>query len=70
MVRKSPKNLFPSGPKSEAPTVSEEVPACVGEAANCAATHESLVRFFANSPLVGSGVKLERQRDYGRTVEL
>jgi antitoxin Phd len=35
-----------------------------------AANKESLVRFFANSPLVGSGVQFERKRDYGRTVEL
>jgi len=30
----------------------------------------SLARFFADSPLVGSGIRLERPRDYGRTVEL
>lgn len=30
----------------------------------------SLARFFADSPLAGSGIQLERQRDYGRTVDL
>jgi prevent-host-death family protein len=30
----------------------------------------SLVRFFADSPLAGSGIQLDRQRDFGRTVEL
>ena len=30
----------------------------------------SLARFFANSPLAGSGIQLERQRDYGRAVDL
>ena len=30
----------------------------------------SLVRFFAESPLVGSGIDLERKPDYGRKVEL
>jgi prevent-host-death family protein len=30
----------------------------------------SLVRFFAESPLVGAEVDLERKPDYGRTVEL
>ena len=31
---------------------------------------ESLVRFFAESPLAGAGVDLERSRDSGRKVEL
>lgn len=31
---------------------------------------ESLVQFFAHSPLAGSGIRLERERDYGRTVRL
>ena len=30
----------------------------------------SLARFFADSPLVHSGIQLDRQRDYGRTVKL
>jgi antitoxin Phd len=30
----------------------------------------SLVRFFAESPLVGSGIDLERKPDYGRKVKL
>jgi len=30
----------------------------------------SLVRFFADSPLAGSGIQLERQRDFGRTIRL
>ena len=30
----------------------------------------SLVDFFANSPLVGAGIRLDRHRDYGRAVEL
>lgn len=30
----------------------------------------SLVEFFARSPLVGSGINLERTPDYGRPVEL
>lgn len=30
----------------------------------------SLVEFFARSPLVGAGLKLERTTDYGRKVEL
>ncbi len=30
----------------------------------------SLVKFFADSPLAGSGVQLDRQRDFGRAVEL
>jgi prevent-host-death family protein len=31
---------------------------------------ESLVRFFAESPLAGAAIDLERVRDYGRPVEL
>jgi antitoxin Phd len=30
----------------------------------------SLVQFFATSPLAGSGIQLDRQDDYGRTVDL
>ncbi len=30
----------------------------------------SLVRFFADSPLAGSGIQLDRQRDFGRAIEL
>ncbi len=30
----------------------------------------SLVQFFAESPLAKSGIKLERETDYGRTVDL
>jgi antitoxin Phd len=30
----------------------------------------SLARFFAESPLAGSGIQLERQRDFGRTIRL
>jgi hypothetical protein len=30
----------------------------------------SLVRFFADSPLAGSGIRLERQRDFGRAIRL
>lgn len=30
----------------------------------------SLVEFFANSPLAGSGIQLERPADYGTTVDL
>ena len=30
----------------------------------------NLVRFFAESPLAGSELKLERPRDFGRKVEL
>jgi prevent-host-death family protein len=30
----------------------------------------SLVQFFADSPLAGSGIRLDRQRDLGRTVAL
>ncbi len=32
--------------------------------------HKSLVQFFAQSPLVDSGIDLEREPDYGRTVRL
>jgi prevent-host-death family protein len=31
---------------------------------------QSLVQFFAESPLARSGIKLERARDYGRKVDL
>jgi antitoxin Phd len=31
---------------------------------------KSLVKFFAESPLVGSGANLKRKADYGRKVEL
>ena len=31
---------------------------------------KSLVQFFAESPLAGSGIDLERQPDYGRPVDL
>ena len=30
----------------------------------------NLLRFFAESPLAGAGLELERQPDYGRKVEL
>ena len=30
----------------------------------------SLVQFFAQSPLAGIGLNLERNRDYGRDIEL
>ena len=30
----------------------------------------SLVRFFADSPLAGSGIQLDRPRDFGRAVKL
>ncbi len=30
----------------------------------------SLVQFFAQSPLAGIGLNLERERDYGREIEL
>jgi len=30
----------------------------------------SLVEFFAQSPLVGSGIDLERKPDYGRDIKL
>ena len=37
-----------------------------------ARTHQpkSLVEFFAQSPLVGSGIDLERKPDYGRKIKL
>ena len=31
---------------------------------------KSLVEFFAESPLAGSGIDLERTPDYGRPVDL
>lgn len=31
---------------------------------------ESLVEFFRKSPLVGSGINLEREDDFGRDIEL
>lgn len=31
---------------------------------------KSLLDFFRNSPLVGSGIDLEREPDYGRDIEL
>ena len=31
---------------------------------------KSLVQFFAESPLAGSGIDLERKPDYGRPVDL
>lgn len=34
------------------------------------ARHGSLVQFFAESPLAGSGIRLERQRDFGRAIRL
>jgi len=30
----------------------------------------SLAQFFANSPLAGSGIQLDRPRDFGRDIEL
>lgn len=30
----------------------------------------SLVQFFSDSPLAGSGIQLDRRRDFGRTVKL
>jgi prevent-host-death family protein len=30
----------------------------------------NLVQFFADSPLAGSGILLERRRDFGRTIRL
>src|SRR5208283_3020191 len=30
----------------------------------------SLARFFADSPLAGSGIQLDRQRDFGRAIKL
>ena len=36
-----------------------------------AKTHPgSLVRFFADSPLAGSGIQLDRKRDLGRAIDL
>lgn len=37
---------------------------------NAKAQKGSLVQFFADSPLAGSGIQLDRQRDYGRAVDL
>jgi prevent-host-death family protein len=37
---------------------------------NARARRGSLAQFFAESPLAGSGIHLERKRDYGRNVEL
>lgn len=34
------------------------------------AGYRSLVQFFAASPLRGSGIDLERPRDFGRTIKL
>jgi hypothetical protein len=31
---------------------------------------KSLVQFFAESPLIGSGINLEREPDFGREVDL
>lgn len=31
---------------------------------------QSLVQFFAESPLTGAGLDLERKRDFGRAVDL
>jgi len=30
----------------------------------------SLAQFFANSPLAGSGIQLDRPRDFGRDIDL
>jgi prevent-host-death family protein len=30
----------------------------------------SLVKFFADSPLAGSGIRLDRRRDFGRAIHL
>jgi prevent-host-death family protein len=30
----------------------------------------SLIRFFADSPLAGSDIQLDRQRDFGRAIDL
>ena len=35
-----------------------------------AARQGSLVRFFADSPLAGSGIQLDRPRDFGRPIDL
>jgi prevent-host-death family protein len=32
--------------------------------------YKNLAEFFANSPLVGSGIKLEREKDFGREISL
>ena len=37
---------------------------------NAKALKGSLAQFFAESPLAGSGIQLDRERDYGRDVEL
>jgi prevent-host-death family protein len=37
---------------------------------NAKARKGSLAQFFADSPLAGSGIQLDRERDYGRNVEL
>ena len=37
---------------------------------NAKARKGSLAQFFAASPLAGSGIHLERKRDYGRSVAL
>jgi prevent-host-death family protein len=34
------------------------------------ARHENLAEFFAASPLRGSGIDLDRARDFGREIEL
>ncbi len=34
------------------------------------AGYKNLAKFFAKSPLVGSGISLERDKDYGRKVSL
>jgi hypothetical protein len=34
------------------------------------ASPTGLVAFLANSPLVGSGIDLERKPDYGRVIDL
>jgi prevent-host-death family protein len=38
--------------------------------AACAERKGGLVEFFAESPLAGYRIRIERQRDFGRTVEL
>lgn len=37
---------------------------------NTKARKGSLAQFFSDSPLAGSGIRLDRERDYGRNVEL
>ena len=32
--------------------------------------YSNLAEFFAKSPLVGSGIKLEREKDFGREISL